>query len=88
MIYGHACAMGIEGIVAKAKDAPYRSGRQDTWLKLKCTKSDGTTAVMAVEGDRAVSFIEPLLTGAVQTAMILLRLNEVVYSIQSGKVPL
>jgi hypothetical protein len=28
-IYEHACAMGIEGIVSKAKDSPYRAGRQD-----------------------------------------------------------
>jgi len=39
-IYEHACAMGIEGIVSKAKDAPYRAGRQESWIKLKCTKSD------------------------------------------------
>jgi bifunctional non-homologous end joining protein LigD len=33
----HACELGIEGIVAKRKDAPYRSGYVDTWLKVKCT---------------------------------------------------
>jgi bifunctional non-homologous end joining protein LigD len=49
MIYDHACAMGIEGIVAKAKDAPYRSGRQDTWLKLKCTKSEDFPIIAFVE---------------------------------------
>lgn len=32
----HACRMGLEGIVAKRKDAPYRSGRGDDWLKIKC----------------------------------------------------
>jgi ATP-dependent DNA ligase len=26
----HACAMGLEGIVAKRKDAPYRSGYVET----------------------------------------------------------
>jgi bifunctional non-homologous end joining protein LigD len=26
-IFGHACAMGLEGIVAKRRDRPYRSGR-------------------------------------------------------------
>jgi len=41
--------MGIEGIVAKAKDAPYRSGRQATWLKLKCTKSDDFPIIAFVE---------------------------------------
>jgi len=32
--------MGLEGIVAKRANAPYRSGRQESWIKLKCTKSD------------------------------------------------
>ncbi len=31
-----ACAMGLEGVIAKRQDAPYVSGRTDTWLKLKC----------------------------------------------------
>src|SRR5207302_1650904 len=31
-----ACRMSLEGIVSKRLDAPYRSGRSDTWLKSKC----------------------------------------------------
>lgn len=31
-----ACRMHLEGIVSKRPDAPYRSGRSDTWLKSKC----------------------------------------------------
>ncbi|HEY9217824.1 MAG TPA: DNA ligase D, partial [Phenylobacterium sp.] len=31
-----ACRMDLEGIVSKSLDAPYRSGRSDTWLKAKC----------------------------------------------------
>jgi bifunctional non-homologous end joining protein LigD len=37
-VYLHACKMGLEGIVSKRKDAPYRSGRQELWTKTKCTK--------------------------------------------------
>ena len=48
-IYEHACAMGIEGVVSKAKGAPYRAGRQDTWIKLKCTKSDDFPIIAFVE---------------------------------------
>lgn len=33
----HACRMGLEGIVAKLADAPYRSGRGHDWLKIKCS---------------------------------------------------
>jgi len=32
-----ACKMGLEGVIAKRLDAPYRSGaRADSWLKIKC----------------------------------------------------
>ena len=34
-IFGHACAMGLEGIVAKRRDRPYRSGRCPDWVKVK-----------------------------------------------------
>jgi ATP-dependent DNA ligase len=36
----HACQMGLGGIVSKRRDSLYRSGRQESWLKVKCTKSD------------------------------------------------
>lgn len=32
----HACAAGLEGIIAKRVDAPYHSGRSKSWVKLKC----------------------------------------------------
>ena len=31
-----ACKLSLEGIVSKAVDAPYVSGRSDTWTKAKC----------------------------------------------------
>jgi bifunctional non-homologous end joining protein LigD len=31
-----ACQMNLEGIVSKSLDAPYVSGRTDTWTKAKC----------------------------------------------------
>jgi bifunctional non-homologous end joining protein LigD len=33
-----SCAMGLEGVVSKLADSPYRPGRQKTWLKSKCIK--------------------------------------------------
>jgi len=33
----HACKMGLEGIVSKLADAPYRSGRGRDWIKTKCS---------------------------------------------------
>jgi bifunctional non-homologous end joining protein LigD len=34
-VFQHACRMGLEGIVSKRKDSPYRSGRSKDWLKMK-----------------------------------------------------
>ncbi|MGH8212389.1 MAG: DNA ligase D, partial [Rhodanobacteraceae bacterium] len=34
------CEAGLEGVIAKAVDAPYRGGRSDAWQKLKCIDSD------------------------------------------------
>ncbi len=36
----HACRLGLEGIVSKRADLPYRSGRGEHWLKSKCTHSE------------------------------------------------
>ncbi|HEY6023334.1 MAG TPA: DNA ligase D [Pseudolabrys sp.] len=33
----HACKMGLEGIVSKLAEAPYRSGRGRDWVKTKCS---------------------------------------------------
>ena len=34
-MFAHACKMGLEGIVSKRKDSPYRSGRSPHWIKSK-----------------------------------------------------
>lgn len=34
----HACRMGLEGVVSKRADAPYRSGRGRDWIKSKCSQ--------------------------------------------------
>ena len=38
LLYRHACELGMEGIVAKRIDAPYRSGRVQSWIKVKCVR--------------------------------------------------
>ncbi len=37
----HACAFGLEGIIGKNRESPYRSGRTGDWVKLKCVQSEG-----------------------------------------------
>jgi bifunctional non-homologous end joining protein LigD len=35
LVFAHACKLGLEGIVSKRKDSPYRSGRSPDWIKSK-----------------------------------------------------
>jgi bifunctional non-homologous end joining protein LigD len=35
-----ACEHGLEGIIAKRKNSPYRSGRRGDWVKIKCVQSE------------------------------------------------
>jgi len=45
-VFAHACKLGLEGIVSKRKDSPYRSGRSLDWLK---SKNPNTPAVKREE---------------------------------------
>jgi bifunctional non-homologous end joining protein LigD len=38
--FRQACGYELEGIVSKRRDSPYRAGRGDTWLKIKCANRD------------------------------------------------
>ena len=35
-LFRDACRKGLEGVIAKRADSPYRTGRSRDWLKLKC----------------------------------------------------
>jgi len=35
-VFREACRIGVEGIVSKRRDQPYRPGRNATWVKTKC----------------------------------------------------
>jgi ATP-dependent DNA ligase len=39
------CQLGLEGIVSKKLDSPYRSGPSKTWLKIKNPKAPAATRV-------------------------------------------
>jgi bifunctional non-homologous end joining protein LigD len=46
-IFEHACKLGLEGIVSKRRDLPYRSGRCRAWVKVK---NPASAAVLRIEG--------------------------------------
>lgn len=38
-VFREVCRLGLEGVVSKRRDLPYRPGRGGDWLKIKCTAS-------------------------------------------------
>src|SRR5581483_10422554 len=38
--FQHSCRFGLEGIISKRADAPYKPGRGTDWLKTKCTEHE------------------------------------------------
>lgn len=52
-LFQQACEHGLEGIIAKRLDAPYKPGRGGEWRKIKCVQSD-TFAIVGYEPSTAV----------------------------------
>lgn len=48
VMFEHACKIGLEGVISKRSDAPYRSGRSNCWIKVKCV-TRGTFTVVGYE---------------------------------------
>src|SRR3989441_655977 len=44
-LYEQVVKMGLEGIVAKQADAPYRAGRSPNWLKIRADRTDDFVVV-------------------------------------------
>src|SRR5205814_8918833 len=44
-LYEQVVNMGLEGIVAKKADAPYRAGRSPNWLKIRADRTDAFVVV-------------------------------------------
>jgi bifunctional non-homologous end joining protein LigD len=58
-----ACQLGLEGIVSKRIDRPYRSGRSADWLKAKCLLADAFVVVGYVTSKPASESIGSLALG-------------------------
>jgi bifunctional non-homologous end joining protein LigD len=39
-LFKQACEMGLEGVVSKKRDSPYRSDRTDAWIKMPCRQRE------------------------------------------------
>src|SRR5262245_26973008 len=77
VVLAQARQMNLEGIVSKRADAPYRPGRTDSFIKIKCTNSQEL-----VVGGYAPSTVTPNMIGALVTGYY--RDGKLIYSGRVG----
>jgi ATP-dependent DNA ligase len=53
-LFRHACLLGLEGLVSKHKDRPYRAGRSPHWVKMKNPKHPAMTRVQDAHRGRTL----------------------------------
>ena len=63
-LLANACSLGLEGIIAKHDDRPYRSGRMGDWLKIKCVQSESFLVVGYEPSTKMAGAIASLLLAA------------------------
>lgn len=61
VLLAQACKLGLEGIIAKRVDRPYRAGRGTDWVKVKCHKRQELVIIGATTPKGARSGIGALL---------------------------
>lgn len=62
-LYEAMCAAGLEGVVSKRADAPYRGTRTKSWLKTKCTRRQEFVIVGWIESSAKGRGFRSLLLG-------------------------
>lgn len=61
--FSQACQLALEGVVSKRRDAPYRPGRTDSWVKSKCIERQEFVIGGYVKSTVAGKGIRSLLLG-------------------------
>ncbi len=62
-VFEHAGRLGLEGIISKRRDLPYRAGRTDDWLKSKCVERQEFVILGHAVSSVAVGSVGALLLG-------------------------
>jgi bifunctional non-homologous end joining protein LigD len=95
-MFTRACEMGLEGIVSKMKDAPYKSERTKSWIKVKCSqtarfevigyKKGASSLYLAKRKGKDLVYIGKAGTGFTNT--MILELHKLLRPITLEKMPL
>jgi bifunctional non-homologous end joining protein LigD len=62
-VLAEACRLGLEGIISKHADRPYRSGRNGDWLKSKCVQTDEFVIVGYLPSNVSANAVGALVVG-------------------------
>lgn len=65
-----ACKMGLEGVISKRAESPYRSGRSRDWLKIKCGRRQEAVVGGFTEPAGTRSDLGALLLGVMENGRL------------------
>jgi bifunctional non-homologous end joining protein LigD len=95
-MFAKSCELGLEGIVSKLRDAPYKSERSQTWLKVKCVqtaryevigyKEGATSLYLGRREGKDLMYVGKAGTGFTNT--MILELHRLLMPITVPKMPL
>jgi bifunctional non-homologous end joining protein LigD len=67
----HACRIGLEGIISKRADQPYRSGRGGDWVKSKCTQRQELVIAGYLPSSAAKKAVGSLVMGVYEAGKLI-----------------
>jgi bifunctional non-homologous end joining protein LigD len=70
--FEHVSRLGLEGMISKRRDAPYRSGRTKDWLKSRCVLSQEFVVVGYVPSTAARRLVGSLVLGFYEAGKLVL----------------
>ncbi len=95
-LFSQACELGLEGIISKSKIAPYKSERNESWLKTKCSqtaryevigyKNGASSLYLAKRAGKDLVYVGKAGTGFTQSMII--ELHKLMKPITLAKMPL
>src|SRR4051812_9912478 len=96
VLFQKSCELGLEGTVSKLRDAPYRSERSESWIKVKCLQTDryevigykdgATSLYLAKREGKDLLYVGKAGTGF--TNSMILELADLLKTITVQKMPL